>query len=267
MNNKNSSGFNIRIDEESPDSILQEEPPEKEIKINRKIVLSTFLILCLVAVILFFAYRGIEKKTILIQKTGAIEFETLSKNMEARLASVADQNIKLEKTLSDKILSLEQQISSIRKALKKKDKAFKQLKTSKADKKELSQELNQFNKSINSIQKDLQKNSSAVVKVNTKLSELNKIINNTKTALTKTKAEITSLSSGIITKKRLDELMENERKYFRLKISQIAANMEEALSEIKKSINSADHPAIPQKKLSAQTVPSPTETIVEEYIQ
>ena len=46
MDDKDSSGFSIRIDEESPDSVLQEEPQVKDTKkINLKIILASFFVL------------------------------------------------------------------------------------------------------------------------------------------------------------------------------------------------------------------------------
>ena len=269
MGDSNSSGFSIRIDEESPDSVLQEEPKVKELKkVNLKITLSAFFVLCLVAVFLFFAYREIEKKSIRIQKTGADEVEILSKALETRFASISEKNAELEGALSKKISSLEHKISSMQADIKKKDKEIKQLKASKVEKKELTRGLNKVGKSLNPILKDLEKISTAIKttekKVDAKLSELNEMINNAKAALKKTKSEFTGLASEMINKKMLDQALENDRNYFRLKINQIAANMEENFSEIRKKINGTVNTG---KKNPPSAETSSTKNIVEEDIK
>ena len=269
MDDKDSSGFSIRIDEESPDSVLQEEPKVKDIKkVNLKITLSSFFVLCLVAVFLFFAYREIEKKSARIQKTGANEVEILSKAMETRFASISEKNTGLKEMLSKKVLSLEQKISSMQTAIKQKEKEIKQLKTSKAEKKELTRGLNKTEKSLSPIRKDLKKNSEVIKtterKVDAKLSDLKKMINNAKTALKKTNDEFTSLASKMINKEMLDKALENDRNYFRLKINQIAADMEESFLEIKEKINGIPNTG---KKNPPLEKTSSTTSIVEEDIQ
>jgi chromosome segregation ATPase len=269
MDDRDSSDFIIRIDDESPDSVLQEEPKVKEIKkVNLKIMLSTLFVLCLVAGFLFFAYREIEKKTIQIQKTGVNEVEILSKALETRFASISAKNAELEGVLSKKILSLEQKISSMQAAIKKKDTEIKHLEASKVETKELTRGLDKVGKSINPIRKDLEKISTAIKtterKVDTKLSELNEMINNAKTALKKIKAEFSGLASEVINKEMLDKALENDRNYFRLKINQIAADMEENFSEIRKKINGIDNRG---KKTPAPTEPSSTKSVVEEDIK
>ncbi|MBL0732324.1 MAG: hypothetical protein JJW03_05685 [Desulfosarcina sp.] len=258
MGDSNSSGFSIRIDEESPDSVLQEEP---KVKVNLKITLSAFFVLCLVAVFLFFAYREIEKKSLQIQKTGSNEVEILSKALETRFASIFEKNVELEGVLSKKILSLEQKVSSMQEAIKKKETEIKHLEASRVETKELTRGLNKVGKSLNPIRKDLKKISTAIKttekKVDAKLSELKKMINNAK-------FEFTDLASEMINKKMLDQALENDRNYFRLKINQIAANMEESFSEIRKKINGIDNRG---KKTPPPTESSSTKSVVEEDIK
>lgn len=272
MDDKDSSGFSIRIDEESPDSVFQEEPQVKDTKkINLKITLSSLFVLCMVAVFLFFAYREIEKKSTQIQKTGANEVEILSKAMETRLALISEKNTGLDKELSKKFLSLEEKVSSMQAAIKEKGKEIKQLKASKAGKKELTRGLNKAGKSLNPIRKDLEKISAAIrvaeKKVDAKLSEMNKMINNAKTALKTTKDEFAGLASEMVNKKMLDKALENDRNYFRLKINQIADDMEESFLEIKKKINKISNTGKknmpPEKTSSTKGVGD----IVEEDIQ
>jgi len=242
MDDQNPSGFSIRIDEESPDSVLEEAPKAKEIKkVNLKIMFSTFFVLCLVAGALFFAYREIEKKTVRLQKTGIDEVAELSKTLDTRLASISKNNTKLEQTLSETISSLTQKIAAMQADMKKKDKAIKELKNSKAGKKTLTRGLNKLGKSIDPMRKDLRKVSTAMQATDrmtkTKLSELNEMVRNVKAELNKMKTEFSGRASAMIDKKRLDEALENDREYFRLKINQIAASMDEKFSELGEKIN------------------------------
>jgi DNA repair exonuclease SbcCD ATPase subunit len=242
MDDQNPSSFSIRIDEESPDSVLEEAPKAKEIKkVNLKIMFSTFFVLCLVAGALFFAYREIEKKTVQLQKTGIDEVAELSKALDTSLASISEKNTKLEQTLSAKISSLTQKIAAMQADMKKKDKAIKELKNSKAGKKTLTRGLNKLGKSIDTMSKDLGKVSTAMQAtdrmIKTKLSELNEMVRNVKAELKKIKTEFSGRSSAMIDKQRLDEALENDREYFRLKINQIAASMEEKFSELGEKIN------------------------------
>jgi DNA repair exonuclease SbcCD ATPase subunit len=270
MDDRDSSDFIIRIDDESPDSVLQEDSKSKEIKkVNLKIMLSTLFVLCLVAGFLFFAYREIEKKTVQIQKTGISEVEILSKALETRFASISAKNIELEALFSKKILSLEQKISSMQTAIKKKGTEIKRLEALKVETKELARRLDKLGESVDSIRKDLEKISTAIKtrerKVDAKLSGLSEMINNVKRALKKTRSEFSSLASEVITKEMLDKALENDRNYFRLKINQIAADMEGNFSEIRKKINGIDNRA---KKTPALKEPSSiNNSVVEEDIK
>ncbi|MBL0717112.1 MAG: hypothetical protein JJV89_03585 [Desulfosarcina sp.] len=68
----------------------------------------------------------------------------------------------------------------------------------------------------------------------------------------------------MINKQMLDKALENDRNYFRLKINQIAANMEDNFLEIQEKINRITNSG---KKTAPQVKPSSTKAIEEEDIR
>ena len=114
MDNNESSGFKMSIDDKSPDSELQEEIDDLRIsKLSQRITLVTILIPTLIGILLLVAYLDMKKKVDKTFNAEAKQVQNLSQNLESKFSSLSLQFAKLEDTFAKKILSLEKETDGL----------------------------------------------------------------------------------------------------------------------------------------------------------
>ena len=86
MTEDKSSDFKFRIDEESPDSVFQDEIRELRLeKLSKRVTIVSILIPCLIGGLIAIAYLDLKKRVFINQDTGAKTVQGLSKDMDAKL--------------------------------------------------------------------------------------------------------------------------------------------------------------------------------------
>ena len=273
MPEKEPSDFNIRINEESPDSQFHEEIQDLRIKkLSNRITLILILIPCLISVILFVAYLDIKKRISIIHDTGTTKVQGLSKDLESRFSSLSVQYAKLEDSIAKKISSIEKTGSSLKTDLKKTKKEIDKINSSKTDKKELTSTAAKIDKTLARIHKDL-KNSASKIKAidgkfDNKLAKLAETVDKAKIELNKLQADISSLSSVKIDKKALDLALENKEKIYLQNLSQTTKNLKDKIKSIEKKIKTTMLRGLPaskqvpaKKPASKTTIPKPGDII------
>ena len=284
MDNKQSPRFNIKIDDESPDSVLEEETGDLNIsKLNKKITLSSVFILVVVCAILYFLYRDIEKRYLQMHKTGSDEIENLTKNMEIRFLSLSGKYAKLKKSINQRIVSLEEADALLIGIQKTTGTTITNLKTSKVGGKKFNTAVSKINKSLASLRKDLKDFSVATKaddrKASEKLVKLKDYLDATAGEFKQIRSDINRLISDQAAQKMIDSSLEKERALFNLKINRILKNMDKSIASIWKEIEKIDKvksnaegkPFLPKKKFDEEAsdgnLIDETGSITEEDIQ
>lgn len=279
MDDKHSPRFNIKIDDDSPDSVLEEETGDLNIsKLNKKITLSSIFILVVVCAILYFLYRDIEKRYIQMHKTGSDEIESLTKNIETRFLSLSGKYAKLEESINRKIVSLEKADALLEGIQEKSKITITNLKTSKIGKKNLNTAVSKINKSLASLRKDL--NDFAVAakagnrKALEKLVKFKDYLDTTSGEFKQIRSDLNRLLSDPAAQKMIDSSLKKERALFNLKINRISKDMTKSIASIWKEIekinkvtSNAGGKAFLQQKKSDALLIDETDSISEEDIQ
>ncbi len=235
MNEKDTSNFKIRFDDEGPEPQFQEEMENIRIeKLSNRITFISVLIPCLIGIIIFIAYLDIKKRVTTVHDTGTIEVQSLSKDLEAKLSALTSKYNKIEASLS----KIENHTSSLQTELNEATTAIKYIRSArKTDNKAFKNSISKIEKKSSSISNDLKNVSSKLKTIdsnfNKKLSSLSKAADKTSIELNKLKSDILKLSSIKVDKKILDSTFKNERKLYEQKLDQLKKNIENKIISIK----------------------------------
>lgn len=250
MNEEKSSAFKFRIDEESPDSVFQDEIRELRLeKLSKRVTILSILIPCLIGGLIAIAYMDLKKRVFINQDTDARTVQDLSKDLDAKLYDLTTKYNDLENTLATRAAALEKNFSSLKFRLYKNENKIKKLGASKADKKNQETAL-----------KDLKKISSQIDAldngVSRKFGDLATSITNTSNDLIKIRAEISTLVTSKIDRKIFDQELQKKQQFQREKLNKIQATVDNQirsfrneLKKLKKNIASMQKagPQNPQK--------------------
>ena len=242
MNDNDVSKYNIPIDEESPDSQFQEDIEELQaIKLNKRITRMSILIISLTGAIILFAYIDLKKNLFKINRSGNTEIQTLSKGMQSKFSSLSLQQAKFEEILAKAIAPLENAVKSLKVNLKETSTAIKYIRSArKTDNKKTVDAIEATNKTLASVSQKIETLASDMNQVNQKykieLSSLSRMTTGMEHHIQKIQAELDTLSSSQLDKKRLDIELSNERKMFQKTLAQLKNNIENQLSIIEKKI-------------------------------
>lgn len=108
MARRKSTDFNLRFDDEDPDSIYRSEMDTLKIeKLGQRVTLLTILIPCLIGVILVYGYMDIKDRLTKTSYTGTQGVEKLSRELESRFSSLSVKQARLEETLAAQAKTLD----------------------------------------------------------------------------------------------------------------------------------------------------------------
>jgi len=242
MPDNETSKFDIRIDETSPESQFQEDVDELQVvNLNKRITRMSVLITCLFGAIILLAYLDLKKNLFKMDNSGTMEIQSLTKGVDSRFSSLSLQQAKFEEVLSKKIAPLEKAVASMQPNLKEVSTAIKYIRAArKEDNKKMGNSIEAINKTLTTVPTKLQNLTSNIDKINNKhtneLSNLSRATTDIKNNLQKFQADITSLSSSKLDQKTLDIELTNQQKIFQQTLIQLTSDIEKRISSIEKKI-------------------------------
>lgn len=291
MNDNEVEKFEIRIDEESPDSQFQDDVDElKAVKLNRRITRTSILIIMLMGAIILIAYIDLKKNLSKMSSSGDMEIHTLSKGMQSQFSSFSSRQAKLEEVFAEKIVSVEKAVDSMQTNLKEISTAIKHIRSARnSDNKKTADAIEAINKTLVSVPQKLEHLASDVNQVKQKyadeLSRLSRMTTNIQQNIQKLQADLDALSSSQLDKKTLDIKLSNERNLLQKSMDRFKNDMGNELIAIKKKIKALEkiteslersRPITPKASLPSQQIePKPVDenthtqpgTITEQDIQ
>jgi len=251
MNEDKPSDFKFRIDEESPDSVFQDDVRELRMeKLSKRVTILSILIPCLVGGLIAFAYIDLKKKVLINQDTGARTIQGLSKDMDTKLYELTTKYNDLENTLANRAAALEKNFSSLKFRLYKNENKIKKLGASKADKKKQETAL-----------KDLEKISSQINAldsgVSRKFGDLALSIKDTTNDLIKIRAEISTLVTSKIDRKIFDQELQKKQQLQRDTLKKIQATLDNQIRSIRNELKKLENNIASMQKVSPQNPQKP----------
>ena len=264
MDEKDTTKFKIRIDDESPDSGFEEEIKDRRIeKLSWRITFVSILIPCLIAVILFVAYLDIKKRVGSMHSSG----EAVSQDLGSRIASMSEKQEKLEDMLAKRIeVELKEATTAIRYIRSAR----------KADNKTLKGAIADIEKGLGPVRKDLKNATSSIKALDKNLANFGKELDKARNDLNKMQSDISALSSAKIDRKALDNALNSKQKIYEQKLKQVTEDLANKVESIRKRIKKIEKSKlsvaptskpISSKKPAEETATPQPGTIIEEDIK
>ena len=235
MSEERSKEFQIRIDEESPDTVFQDEIKNLRLeKLSKRVTIIAILIPCFICILLLLVYFDLRSKDTANQSTGTMNIQSMSKDFDTRLTELSSQLSKIEESLASNISSYGKKISSLKFRIYKVENKNKKLISSKAYKQDqdvLKKEINNFSTKLDNLD----------VIFSGKLTGLSAQQNAIKKDLVKLTADISSLSSQKqINRIFLDDQLKKQEKNQRQELNQIKKELENKLLSMQKQLKEFD---------------------------
>ena len=200
------------------DALFQDEMKDMRVeKLNQRVTIITILIPCLIGVILFIAYRNLTGRVTESEFTGLKEIQTISAEMEEKLAKLIEQNSALQTTLTAKIADLDQKLKSfndslnqVKQDLNQTRTALKSVEASKVDKKDQKAAIEKISNTLTPIRKDLEGLTPLRSNLNSLSNEFNVLSSEVKAMDKRIQDELTSVTVSVTkTNQNLDQLQSN----------------------------------------------------------
>jgi len=251
MNEDKSPDFKFRIDDESPDSVFQDEIRELRLeKLSKRVTILSILIPCLVGGLIAIAYMDLKKKVVINQDTGTRTVQDLSKDLDAKLYDLTTKYNDLENTLATRAAALEKNFSSLKFRLYKNENKIKKLGVSKANKKDQEtaiKNLKKITSQINALDDGASR----------KFGDLATSIKDTTNDLIKIRAEISTLVTSKIDRKIFDQELQKKQQLQREKLSKIQATLDNQIRSIRNELKKLENNITSMQKASPQKPQQP----------
>ena len=235
MSEEKSKEFQIRFDEESPDTVFQDEIKNLRLeKLSKRVTIIAILIPSFICILLLLVYFDLRNKVTANQSTGTMNIQSMSKDFDTRLNKLSSQFSEIEESLASNISSYEKKISSLKFRIYKVENKNKKLISSKAYKQDqdiLKKEINSFSTKLDNLD----------VIFSGKLTGLSAEQNAIKKDLAKLTADISSLSSQKkINRIFLDDQLKKQEKKQQQELNQINKELENKLLSMQKQLKEFD---------------------------
>ena len=235
MSEERSKEFQIRIDEESPDTVFQDEIKNLRLeKLSKRVTIIAILTPCFICILLLLVYFDLRNKVTANQSSGVTNIQSLSKDFDTRLNDLSSQLSKIEESLASNISSYEKKISSLKFRIYRVENKNKKLISSKAYKQDqdiLKKEINNFSTKLDNLD----------VIFSGKLTGVSAEQNAIKKDLVKLTADTSSLSSQKqINRIFLDDQLKKQEKNQRQELNQIKKELENKLLSMQKQLKEFD---------------------------
>ena len=252
MSEERSKEFQIRIDEESPDNVFQDEIKNLRLeKLSKRVTIISILITCFICILLFLVYFDLRNRVTANQSSGVTNIQSMSKDFDTRLNELSSQFSKIEESLASNISSYEKKISSLKFRIYRVENKNKKLISSKAYKQDqdiLKNEINKFSIKLDNLD----------VIFSGKLTGLSAEQNAIKKDLAKLTADISSLvSQKKINRIFLDDQLKKQEKNQQQELNQIKKELKTKLLSMQKQLKEFDK----RLKLSGKKSPNTSKPV------
>lgn len=232
MSEDRSKEFQIRIDEESPDTVFQDEIKNLRLeKLGKRVTIISVLIPCFICILLVLVYLDLRNRVTANESVGVTNIQSLTKNFDTRLDELSSQLSKIEESLASNTASYEKKLSSLKFRIYKSENRIKKINSSKADNKDLEtvkKEINNFSTKLDNLD----------VIFSGKLTGLTAEQNSIKKDLTQLNDDISSLSSQKkINRIFLDDQLKKQEKTRQQEFNQLRKELKVKLLAMQKQLN------------------------------
>jgi uncharacterized phage infection (PIP) family protein YhgE len=216
MNEDQSPDFKFAIDEDSPDSPLQEDRQDRRInRLSRRITLVAVILPCLIGAVLFFFYLDLKKRVISDRASGSLSVENLSRDVETRIQEQSTRLTELESALTERAGEVDKKIEGVKSRVSRSEARLKKLAAQKAN----ADDLQTLSASVAPLAAGIDAAAQSAEAANTGLTQLAKALDGVNAEMIKLQADISALVVNKV-----------DRKAFAQDLAKLQADMDRQLN-------------------------------------
>ncbi len=262
-------------EDESPESLLEEQHYRKFEKLSNRVTIITIIIPFLIGVIIFVGYKNVREMVTQSQDAGAKELTSLTKTLESSISDLSVKQARLENILNEKLITAERIEAMVKDGIRKSDSgildsirkiesSIAEIQSGKMNKKDLSGDITAFDNKLTGLQKQGTDNRAGLEKVSAEIKALDKklsdelakvsnIINKATTNIAECQADIGILSSEKADRKIIETTLKNYEK----RLQEINEQFLRNLKDIEKTKSAAEKnlPQTGDKKIQQTVIP------------
>jgi DNA repair exonuclease SbcCD ATPase subunit len=149
--------FRFQLGEEEPEPPAIDEALQRRVhKLSQRMSFLTLMLPCLIALVLYVAYRDISLRVAQTQHSELQSVDRLAKDLELKSAALLARVSELEATVGAKLDEASKSVFALQEGIKKTEAAVERQNTDKADKKELQDSAARVDAALAALSKDLQ---------------------------------------------------------------------------------------------------------------
>ncbi len=260
MSDKDKPQFKMRLDEEDPDSLFEEEKNDIRLeKLTQKVTIISILIPVLIGVILVISYMDIKSRVSTVEDSGQSGVQSLSKNLESRFSSLSVKFATLEETFKQDAQQLEKNSQILAKRLNEAEKSIRWLNKIKASRKDFGAKSAAIEANLAGARQDLQT-------LDESLSSLDQAVKAELTALVALveKSENSLLSYQTLVAEKLDrteteQIVSQQKKEIEKQLEALGLRLEKQIVLNRQRIAAVKEKVATKKPVAAkQPAPMPT---------
>lgn len=229
MDNENQPRFKMQLEDEAPESVIQEERTDFRIeKLGNRITLISILIPVLIIIIFGMAYFDMKGRLTSSESTKTMEVSSLSKEIQSKFSSLSLKQAKLEESI-------------------------KKLDSSKADEKDMKMSMAEAEKSLSRLRKQADAISSSVKTLRKELNANSAEIKSFSGIIEKLQTDFSNLLAQTIVEERLVQELGSQRKIYQDMMSLITQKLEARINDIDEDISTLKKHIVSLAKSSKST--------------
>ena len=149
--------FRFQLGEEEPEPPAIDEALQRRVhKLSQRMSFLTLMLPCLIALVIYVAYRDISLRVAQTQHSELQSVDRLAKDLELKTAALLARVSELEATVGAKLDEASKSVFALQEGIKKTEAAVERQNTDKADKKELQDSAARVDAALAALSKDVQ---------------------------------------------------------------------------------------------------------------
>jgi DNA repair exonuclease SbcCD ATPase subunit len=149
--------FRFQLGEEEPEPPAIDEALQRRVhKLSQRMSFLTLMLPCLIALVIYVAYRDINLRVAQTQHSELQSVDRLAKDLEQKSAALLARVTELEAAVGAKLDEVSKSVPALQEGIKKAEAAVERHNTDKADKKELQESAARVDTALAALSKDLQ---------------------------------------------------------------------------------------------------------------
>lgn len=215
-------------------------------KLSHKLSFISFLIPCLIGIVIIFIYLDIKNKVAQVHTSGSTEIHAITVNLEKSISALQLKNTEIEKLLKNKTSQMEKTLSTINRKLKKAEKNINFLTSSKSDKKKIAPTIKALKTESESLRKsftDLSTQNKKLIDIAQELQSRTEEMSTLKSTIEQLEKNITNIQNNKLDTDELNNSLKKQKIFYQIELKELSKKIDHKIEKLKSASNKNTGPS------------------------